>query len=199
MADHSEVLGIVLAGGRSRRMGTDKAGYELAGRPMLEWVAGALEMVCRRVVIAGLPGGLRGRPGIADPGPLHRGPLAGLVAGLRTPGVERAVLVAVDHPWVRPETLSALLSHAGELPLVPVDQGVRQTTCAVYPAAAGDPGGEELTAGGSIQSLLDRIAFDPVVEGTWRPWGEDGRSWYSADTEEAVMAGIELFGPPGWS
>jgi hypothetical protein len=56
---------------------------------------------------------------------------------------------------------------------------------------------EELAGGGSIQSALDRAAFDPVVEDVWRSWGEDGRSWFSADTPEAIDEGLRRFGPPG--
>lgn len=197
MARHGEVIGVVLAGGRSRRMGRDKATFEIGGRTMLDWVATALEGVCGEVVVAGLPEGANRRPRLTDPGLRFQGPLAGLVSGLRRLGEGKALVVAVDHPWVRTETLAALIEQGGELPLVPVDQGARQTTCALYPAAAVDPAAEELEAGGSIQSLLDRIAFDPVVEETWRGWGEDGRSWYSVDTEERAEEGLDRFGPPG--
>ncbi|MFP3914645.1 MAG: molybdenum cofactor guanylyltransferase, partial [Actinomycetota bacterium] len=100
--------GVILAGGRSRRMGTDKATYAVAGRPMLDWVAAAMGQACDRVVVAGHQQETGGLEVIADPGRPHRGPLAGLVAALhRFPGQPLAA-VAVDQPWVRAGTLRRL-------------------------------------------------------------------------------------------
>jgi hypothetical protein len=52
---------------------------------------------------------------------------------------------------------------------------------------------EEAEADGSIQSLLDRVSFRAVTPETWVPWGEDGRSWFSVDTPEALAEGIRRF------
>jgi molybdopterin-guanine dinucleotide biosynthesis protein A len=188
------MIGVILAGGRSSRMGTDKAAYAVAGRPMIEWVAEALESVCDRIVVAGREE-LAGWETLADPGRPHRGPLAGLVAALHAlPGRHLAV-VSVDQPWVRSETLRRLGEMAGGLAAVPVDEGVRQTTCAVYPPGLVDQAEAELAGGGSLQSLLDVTSFQPVVD--WRRFGEDGRSWFSVDTPRAAEEGLARFGLPG--
>jgi molybdopterin-guanine dinucleotide biosynthesis protein A len=97
---------------------------------------------------------------------------------------------------VRAETLRRLSGLLADRPVVPVDEGERQTTCAAYPPGLGDLAREELEAGGSLQSLLDRTAFDPVVEEEWRRWGEDGRSWFSADTPVRLAEGLARFGAP---
>lgn len=189
------MIGVILAGGESQRMGHDKAVYAVAGRPMLEWVHRALTDVCDQVVVAG-----RSRPvleieAIPDPGVAHRGPLAGLVAALHHfPGEDLAV-VSVDQPWVRSETVKALGAAVGELPAVPVDNGVRQTTCAVYPPTMVDTAEAELAGSGSLQSLLDVSSFQPIVD--WRDWAEDGRSWFSADDPQLVEEGLSRFGIPG--
>jgi molybdopterin-guanine dinucleotide biosynthesis protein A len=189
-------IGVLLAGGASSRMGTDKALVELAGQPMSTWVLQALSTVCDHVVVAGRPDGLGGVRGIADTMTGRRGPLAGLVAVLETESAP-VLVVATDQPWVRVETLGHLVYLAGDLPVVPVaHDGTRQTTCAVYPPGILSVALDELLAGGSIQSVLDRTAFDPVDEDTWRSWGEDGRSWFSADSAAAVVLGLERYGPP---
>lgn len=191
-------IGVLLAGGASTRMGTDKADVEVAGRPMAAWVLDALRSVCDRVVVAGRPDGLLGIAGLSDPVPERRGPLAGLVAALEHGGAAPVLLVATDQPWVRAETLRHLSERLGDLPLVPTDRGgARQTTCALYPASILPVALDELLAGGSIQSVLDRTAFDPVDEDLWRSWGEDGRSWFSVDTAAMIEQGLESFGPPG--
>ena len=123
------------------------------------------------------------------------GPLAGIATALASTDRDRVLLVAVDHPFVRAETLQNLVSLETELSVVPVDdEGVRQVTCAVYPASISDLAVEEAEAGGSIQSLLDRVSFEPVPPDLWQVWGEDGRSWYSTDTPAALQRGLELFG-----
>ncbi|GIU91506.1 MAG: molybdenum cofactor guanylyltransferase [Acidimicrobiia bacterium] len=187
-----DLVGVVLAGGRSRRMGRDKAWVEVGGRPMLHVVAGVLAEVADRVMVAGRE--VAGFESVPDP-VQGAGPLAGLVGVMRATR-SAVLLVGVDQPWVRAETLAGLAASGRDLPVVPVVEGVRQTTCAFYPREVAPAAAEELDAGGSLQSLLDRVAFVPVLEETWRLWGEDGRSWFSVDRPEDLDRGLELYGPP---
>jgi molybdopterin-guanine dinucleotide biosynthesis protein A len=108
---------------------------------------------------------------------------------------DRALLVAVDNAFVRAETLRRLAAVDSELPVVPVDEeGMRQVTCAIFPKHIAAQALEEAGSGGSIQTLLDRVSFLPVTPDQWGQWGEDGRSWFSVDTPEALEKGIERFG-----
>ena len=50
---HSQLTGFVLAGGKSSRMGQDKAAINLHGRTLLEHTLAALRGVCRDVAILG--------------------------------------------------------------------------------------------------------------------------------------------------
>jgi len=101
IAETMGIIGTVLAGGASSRMGRDKAGLELGGETLAAAAARRLAAVCPEVVIAD-----RGRqlvPGLPSlPDGPGRGPAAGLL------GVARA------HPG-RP-----LLALACDLPHVPV-------------------------------------------------------------------------------
>lgn len=186
------VLGIVLAGGTSSRMGSDKALLEIEGRPMVEWVASGLSTVCESVLIAGREGHLAGYLCVEDMWPGVHGPLAGLTTALGLD--ERVIVVGVDQPFVRAATLERLAADPGTV--VPFDVR-RQVTCAAYAPGLRADAEHEAERGGSIQSLLDRVPFRQVDEGEWRSWGEDGRSWFSVDTPEDLADGLRKYGTPG--
>ncbi len=181
------ILGVILAGGAGRRMGRDKALVPVAGVPMLERVAAALDAAGLEHVVVGRT------DGVPDDRPAHRGPIAGIATGLRIAGGRAVLAVAVDQPLVRSATLTRLtaLGEPGRA-VVPIDGGARQVTCALYPAAWADAAATEDEAGGSIQSLLDRLRFRPVLAPEWRAWGETGASWRSIDTPEDVAAAERL-------
>ncbi|MFP3883610.1 MAG: molybdenum cofactor guanylyltransferase [Actinomycetota bacterium] len=179
----NQLLGAILTGGGSTRMGRDKADVPVAGRPMLDRVATALETVADRVVLLGPE-----REGWECwPDSVHaQGPLAGIATALSRTEADRVAVIAVDHPFVTPSLLRHLVAIEADIPVVPVDEaGTRQVTCAIYPAAVGDTAVDEARSGGSIQTLLDRISFRPVTPDDWMGWGEDGRSWFSVDDDDS--------------
>ena len=165
-------------------MGQDKSDVLVGDLTMLEMVAAALRSVSERIVLLGPD-----REGWeAWPDSIHaNGPLAGITTALNRTDSDHILVVAVDHPLVRKETLAKLLEGAGAIPVVPVDDhGVPQVTCAVYPKAISQVAVEEAELGGSIQSLLDRVSFVARAPDVWKSWGDDGRSWFSVDSPEAL-------------
>lgn len=190
-----EPLIAVLAGGASTRMGTDKALVSVAGTPMLEIVAGAAEAV-GEVVVVGADRSA-GWAAIDDAREGRRGPVAGLEAALTYAAGRDVALVAVDQPFLRPATLRSLFGVAGDA-VVPVDDGWEQVTCAVYREPCLDAARRVLDgeADHSLRRLVGAVAATRVEAEVWRSWGEDGRSWYSVDTGEALEAGLRRWGPP---
>ena len=168
----------------STRMGQDKADVLVRDQTMLEMVGAALRSVADRTVLLG-----PARAGWeAWPDSIHaHGPLAGIATALNRTDTDHVVVVAVDHPFVRHETLRKMLDRAGDVPVVPVDDhGIRQVTCAVYPKRIAPIAAEEAELGGSIQSLLDRVSFDAIPPDVWGAWGDDGRSWFSVDSQDSL-------------
>jgi molybdopterin-guanine dinucleotide biosynthesis protein A len=110
----SEITGVLLCGGRSERMGRDKALEPLGDRALLEYPLAALRAVAERVVLACGP-----LPRYAELGcelALDRaagaGPLAGLLAGLEASRTEWTAVLACDMPRADAATLKALLDEA---------------------------------------------------------------------------------------
>lgn len=113
------LLGVVLAGGRSSRMGQDKAMLIWQGETLLERQSQLLKKAgCDAVLIAGRQA--HGWPSLPDDKPF-RGPVAALahiltnIEGMFALIPGRMVLVPVDMPLLMADHLTALLQHAAPL------------------------------------------------------------------------------------
>jgi molybdopterin-guanine dinucleotide biosynthesis protein A len=98
------ISGYVLAGGRSSRMGRDKALIELAGKPLIEHAVTKLRRVCTEVyVLAGAEGEHAGlaqhAPLVHDPHP-GCGPVGGFEAALKQSVFEWNLFLPVDMPFL---------------------------------------------------------------------------------------------------
>ncbi|MFW5834715.1 MAG: molybdenum cofactor guanylyltransferase MobA [Pseudomonadota bacterium] len=111
-------IGLVLAGGRARRLGGhDKAFVELGGRPLLDWVCRAIRPQCDRLLI-----GANGDPARFAEFPLpvvpdviagQPGPLAGILSGLvwlraQAPATRWLLTVPVDTPFLPADLVARL-------------------------------------------------------------------------------------------
>ncbi len=111
--DLQPVLGGVLIGGYSARMGTPKQLLCYRGRTWLDLVVGALEPVVERVVLLGdglVPERWTGLLRLPD-APAHRGPAAGMVAALRWCPSALWVFAACDMPLLSEPAVRWLLEH----------------------------------------------------------------------------------------
>lgn len=107
--------GIILAGGRSSRMGQDKAALLLQGRSLLERQVEKLRAIgIRDIMLSGKDGpnipGVRAIPDILT----GRGPLGGIHACLKAAEYPQCLVVTVDTPLLPPSILFKLcLAHRG--------------------------------------------------------------------------------------
>jgi molybdenum cofactor guanylyltransferase len=96
----SAVGGYVLAGGRSSRMGAEKALLELAGRPLIEHAVGKLRRVCTAVhILSSNPALAAYAPLVADIHP-GCGPIGGMEAALHHSLCDWNLFLAVDMPFL---------------------------------------------------------------------------------------------------
>ena len=171
-------VGVVLAGGKGRRLGGDKAIVELEGRALVHYPIEALHGVCDDVVVVAKRDTiLPPLSGLADlwiepDEPRH--PLVGVGHALRLAVGRPVLVVAVDLPLMDAATLRAIMTaELGDgVAVVPRVHGRLQPLCALYTprALAGladfDPGARttEVVEALGVRVLdgLDETAFHNV-------------------------------------
>lgn len=134
-------VGVILAGGRARRMGRPKGGVILRGRPLVEHVADAMRAAGLEPVVVTKPGVTAPAPAgcrvLVEPDePVHA--LAGIAHALATLG-QPVVVCPCDMPLIPPGLLALL--------------------------AAGDDGGDACVVehGGGVQPLVGRYAPEALA------------------------------------
>jgi FdhD protein len=117
-----DVVGAVLLGGGSRRMGREKAQLVIEGETLLARTLRTLGEVAGRIALVGAPDGVPIEVGANDTEPpasptprtvpdlrAEAGPLAGLETALLThPEADVVLVVGVDHPWLQAPVLAEL-------------------------------------------------------------------------------------------
>jgi molybdopterin-guanine dinucleotide biosynthesis protein A len=122
-----EIAGFVLAGGQSRRFGSDKAIAQAPGTTatFLERAVTALQAVTAQVyVVAPLnrPYLLPGVTQVDDEFP-GEGPLGAVISALRAADMTRCLIMAVDLVWIDTDHLSILAEQASDSHPVVFDNG----------------------------------------------------------------------------
>jgi molybdenum cofactor guanylyltransferase len=164
------VAGLLLTGGSSRRMGTDKADLVVAGERLADHAARALTAVCEPVLEIG--------PGRSELDAVHddeprAGPLAALVTGagaLRARGYEGSVLLlGVDLPFVDQPLLELLVRHPAVDTVVPIAGDMRQSCCARYAPPALATAADLVEQGErAMHALLSIVPVVEISEAEWR-------------------------------
>ena len=196
------ITGIVLAGGTSRRFGSDKLAAELDGMTLLARTIAAVEAVADGVVVVGpaLPSGyLAGEIPVElvhDPVP-SGGPLVALARALELevaphPIESLAVVVGGDMPRVVPAVLTAMLDRLAADPAVDAilleapDAARRQVLPLALRVAAAQRVATSLLGleDRSIRALVDRLGAEELPAEIWRALDPVGDTLVDIDTRE---------------
>jgi molybdenum cofactor guanylyltransferase len=205
-------LGVVLAGGTSRRMGRDKAALLIGGEPLLRRAVTRLRLALAQVIVIGAPACAPLIPGtrlVADAWP-GRGPLGALATALsmieanqtaQADATEWALLVACDMPFTQPALLRAMARLALTTPDVDVValRGPRglEPLHAVYhrrclPLALARLAGDDA----SLQGLLATLRVREVMPDDARRLDPTGRSAFNANTPDEWRLALRLADEP---
>lgn len=158
MGHSPDVTAFILAGGKSTRMGTDKAFVEYQGRTLLSRVLELANSVTTEVRIVGSREKFAAFAVVVEDVFCDCGPLGGIHAALRSTQTELNLMLAVDTPFISSGLLEYLISQArlatDALAVVPEGSEGRQPLCAVYRREFADAAEVALRAG---RNRIDRL------------------------------------------
>lgn len=185
------VSGLVLAGGRSTRFGTDKLVADYHGQPLLHHAVHRLAAVCDEVIVVLAPGadGTGLPPGVrtANDATEGEGPLAGLHTGLMAAVRSDIVVVAAgDMPDLQPIVLREMvrvLDEAGVDAVALADGGrTRPLPCVLRTWPAADMTHTLLHAGRRrLRDVLDGLRIAVIDEATWTALDPARRTVFDVD------------------
>jgi molybdenum cofactor guanylyltransferase len=130
-----DVAGFVLAGGKSSRMGQDKALIDFNGKPLLSHAVETVRAVCHKSFVVGNPTKYLSYGPIVEDFYTDQGPLAGIHAALKSSAAKLNLMVAVDMPFISVELLQFLIMQArgsSAMVSIPEIDGRLQPLCAIY-------------------------------------------------------------------
>lgn len=134
MSGKKEITAIILAGGKSTRMGEDKGLIHFNGNPLVQYVIEAAKKITARIIIVTSNSGYKqfGCDCIEDE-LKDKGPLAGIYTGLHHSGTQKNLLLGCDMPFLSETLLNSLVNNCGtEDVLLTGHKGLAEPLCSVY-------------------------------------------------------------------
>lgn len=179
---------IILAGGRSSRMGSPKALLPFDGDPLIVHIVRRLQPLFSDIVVVAAPGQeLPSMPvTLVRDDVAYQGPVGGIYYGLQAAREEAAFVTSCDSAFVAPPLVAHLLSlSAGSDVVVPRWEDRYQPLLAVYrrtvlPFLAGQLAKQELRP----VFLFDKVRTRVVEEEEVRRFDPEGASFFNMNSPE---------------
>jgi molybdopterin-guanine dinucleotide biosynthesis protein A len=198
----ADCTAIILAGGDSQRMGSDKASLLLGEQTLLQRVIATMRKVFPSVIISVR----QPRPDVdlpqvcdeptGDGMPAGGGPLAGVAASLAHVNTPWAFVVACDMPFIVPAMVELLGKYRGQYQaVVPVVQGHPQTLAAFYAGSCLDTIRAHIEDGGknSLRAVLEQLQVRYVDETELLKADPALRSFFDLDTPQDVASAMSSY------
>lgn len=109
-----KVSGVILAGGRSSRMGTDKSMLVVNGKRIIDHAVETLQSICAEVIIVSNHSNKYSLEGTIEASDIYTGmgPMAGIHAGLSHSNYEQVFIMACDMPFVSRQLIRLVLERS---------------------------------------------------------------------------------------
>lgn len=187
MPDQQPFTVIILAGGKSSRMGADKGLTAFRGQALVQHVTGTANTVTGNIVIITANPSYRqfGWPCIRDEYP-GKGPLGGIYTGLAFSRTKKNLILGCDMPFLSAKLLSELIGSAGgEDVLLTEHKGLAEPLCSVY----------DTNCAGHIRLLLEQNQLkitDALAGLKTRVISFDGEEWFRGNEFANINSVEEL-------
>lgn len=183
-----EASGIILAGGRSSRMGGDKTLMSYQQETLIERTVKEMKKVADEIIISSNHTAKYGIPGTVEVADIYpgMGPLGGIHAGLLASSKPHAFVVACDMPLFKAELAFYLLERCMAYDVVvPTTRGRWEPLCAVYSRKCIKPIEEHLQAGiRTAYEFYDQVRVLKVSEAQLDKIGQPEEMFYNLNTPE---------------
>ena len=159
--------GFVLAGGRSSRMGEEKALLQIDGSTLLARALDRLRALTPEVCIIGPAAKFASHGRVIEDVYTGRGPLAGIHAALSASATDLNLILAVDLPFVTESLLRFIVEQArgcDAVVTVPQIAGGYQPLCAAYRRAFAPLAAAALEAGKNKIDALFAVTSTRILE-----------------------------------
>ena len=129
------ITGFIIAGGKSSRMGTEKALLSIHGKTLIDHAIAQAHSICQDILIVGPKETFSAYGRIVTDVFKHCGPLGGVHAALGRTQTDLNLMIAVDTPFISKAFLVYLAEEAARnqaLVTVPRTRSGLQPLCAIY-------------------------------------------------------------------
>lgn len=178
--------GFILAGGKSSRMGMDKAFVEFGGGTLLERALGVVRIVCGTATIVGDPAKFSKHAAVVNDIYPGCGPLGGIHAALRASESELNLMLAVDMPFISGELLEFLFVSASKndaIITVPRTRDGLQPLCAIYRREFFENADKALAGGHyKIEEAFSGVTVRVIAENELAAAGFTGKNFFNVNT-----------------
>lgn len=187
----ADITGVILVGGKSRRMGQDKAFLLIEGLPVIERIIGVMQGCFKQLVLVGdCPERFEqyGLPMVPD---LYPGSsLGGLYTGLQHAGTDRIFVTSCDIPFPNPELIQFICTDAKPYDaVIPATQGGLEPLFAIYHKACLPAMQAALEAGNyRITSVLHHLNVKTIPQEQMKMIDPGGRGLLNINTPQDYAA-----------
>jgi molybdopterin-guanine dinucleotide biosynthesis protein A len=192
---------ILLAGGKSSRLGQDKASVELGGKTLLQISVDNLEPLWHEITVVAAPGqhlpeiGSKARLRVVRDIVPGKGPLIGIYTGLKHAMSRSSLVVGCDMPLVQRTVARYLISLSGNYDIVmPVTRKGVEPLLAVYSRECIEPIATLMDSGRyKIDRLFEMVKVRYVTERELNRLDPSGLSFFNINTAADLETADGLF------
>jgi molybdopterin-guanine dinucleotide biosynthesis protein A len=183
-----DISAFLLAGGRSTRMGQDKAFLEVGGVTLLDRTLSLARSAATKVFIVGEATKFSSFAPVIEDQYRDRGPLGGIHAALKATTTEANLILAIDLPFLRGEFLQCLIvesqaNHA--VATVPECGGHLHPLCAIYLSSFGNVAEQALLRGeNKIDALFSKVETHVISQADLFTHGFSPDMFHNLNTPE---------------